>query len=237
MTGLRLALIPARAGSRRLPGKNMLPLGGKPLTAWTIEAVLASGAFDTVVVSSDDPAVLELARGYAGVRAMERPAELASDQATTSQVLTQVLDALGARAGLCGLFLPTAPLRGAGHIREAVALLAPGVDAVVAVTAFPAPVAFGVELRGGLLDIPEGSPLRQGRTRSQQHPTLYRPNGALYLSRIEAWRRWGGFYGGAVAGYVMDKCASVDVDEEDDYLMARALFALGAAGAPGRAGG
>jgi len=81
-----ICIIPARAGSKRVPGKNMRPLGGKPLVQWIIEAALRSNIFEYVVVSSDDKNVLRLAEGYAGVRAAQRPSELSGDNIRAEEV-------------------------------------------------------------------------------------------------------------------------------------------------------
>ena len=117
-----IAIVPARGGSKRLPRKNVLPLGGKPLIQWTLDAAKASKVIDRIVVTTDDDAVLEIA-DQSQVEAIRRPDELASDTATTVDTVLHALDSLAERgitARRMLLLQPTSPLRGAGDIRAAV---------------------------------------------------------------------------------------------------------------------
>src|SRR5690349_5952460 len=119
-----LGLIPARAGSKRLPGKNYRDLHGKPLIAWTLDAAIASTELSDVVVSTDDPQVARIADGMA-VECIARPPELATDSTSSIDVMLHALDHLrseGRAYDAIMLLQPTSPLRGASDIQAAAAL-------------------------------------------------------------------------------------------------------------------
>ena len=113
-----LAIVPARGGSKGVPFKNVRRLASRPLVAYTVEAVAASGAADRLAISSDDDQVLRWAELH-GYETLERPAELAGDEATISEVAAHVAAELG-WAGDVGVFQPTSPLRSPGSIERAV---------------------------------------------------------------------------------------------------------------------
>src|ERR671933_1940916 len=116
-----LGLIPARGGSKGIPGKNLAPLCGRPLLAWTVGAACAAGSLDRVVVSTDSDEIAAAAREL-GADVLERPAELARDDTPMRDVVLHALEELG-RPEVLALLQPTSPLRRAAHVDEAVALL------------------------------------------------------------------------------------------------------------------
>ncbi|HGF7228112.1 TPA: acylneuraminate cytidylyltransferase family protein, partial [Vibrio cholerae] len=117
-----LALIPARGGSKRLPRKNILPLAGKPLIAWSIEAAQNSQYIDEIFVSTDNEEIAKIASQF-GVNIPElRPESLASDTAKTESVLFYTLDNFAKDTDIVVLLQPTSPLRTAEHIDEALRL-------------------------------------------------------------------------------------------------------------------
>lgn len=223
-SGPRVAVVPARGGSKRVPGKNLRPLGGVPLVVRALRAAVESGAFDHVLLSSDDPAILALAAELPGVTAHHRDPEHATDSATVFGFLRELTlsDPLVSIASVLGLVLPPVPFRTAAHIREAAALLDTTIDAVVSFTAFEFPPQFAVTLDvAGLIRplLPE-SPLLSGKTRSQDQAATFRPNGAVYLGWREAFLANRGFYAGRTRAYVMDRDSSIDIDTEDDWAYA-----------------
>src|SRR5918911_4592310 len=131
-----LGLIPARGGSKGIPGKNLAPLCGRPLVAWTIGAACAARSLDRVVVSTDSEEIAATAREL-GADVLERPAELARDGTPMRDVLLHALEELG-RPEVLVLLQPTSPLRRAEHVDGAVALLREtGADSVVSVAEVP----------------------------------------------------------------------------------------------------
>src|SRR5919206_1460637 len=127
-----LGLIPARGGSKGIPGKNLAPVCERPLIAWTIGAACSASRLDRVVVSTDSDEIAAIAREL-GADVLARPAELARDETPMRDVLLHALDELG-RPEILVLLQPTSPLRRAEHVDAAVALLrATGADCVVSV--------------------------------------------------------------------------------------------------------
>ena len=220
-----LAIVPARGGSKRLPRKNLLELGGKPLVAHTLDAAVASGCFSEVRLSSDDEEILEVG-ARPGVTPMLREAKWASDTATIFDFLKTVA-AESTDFDIISLLLPTAPFRGENIIREAFKLLTDDVDAVVSFRRFDTPPQFAVTLGeedGIMRPVFDSSPLITGKTRSQDQAPMLHPNGAIYLSWWRSYQRFGSFYAGRTRGYEMSAEESVDIDRMDDLLYARMLF-------------
>lgn len=236
-----LVLIPARAGSKRLRDKMLRKLGAKTLVQWAVESVLASGCFERIVVSSDSEAILECVVAVRGVEARLRPAELATDTATNMAVLTDLLEtperhplhdrstavaaAAPTPASIVALCQPTTPFRTAEDIRQTVALLRPGYDSAIAVMAAPIPPqrSFPMSDAAECL-IAADSPLVLGRTRHQAYPDTYTPNGAVYVSSRAHVLEHRSFFVGRVAGNVMPRERSLDIDDEFDWQLAEFLL-------------
>ncbi len=223
MTGGRaevLGIIPARGGSKGVPRKNVLPLGGRPLIAWTIEAGLAAETVTRVVVSTDDDEIAAEAEA-AGAEVIIRPADLAGDTAPTEPAMLHVLDTLRDTEGYApdavALLQCTSPLRGADIIDSGVRLLLDsGCDAVMTVTPIQHWYLAG---QTGEDDVFAAEYEYAGRPRSQDMPHKYRENGALYVTRTEAFRRFGNRLGGEVRVLVMDPVRSLDIDTWDDFRL------------------
>jgi CMP-N,N'-diacetyllegionaminic acid synthase len=225
---MNLALIPARAGSKRLPGKNMRLIEGRPLFQYTLEAVIRSELFDEIIVSSDDQAVLDFANGYDKVKLHQRPYELATDSATTVDVLLCILNKYGYQKGSCGVFLPTSPFRQAKHIQGAIKLLTATADSIISVCEFEYPPQMAIDAHMEedhlVLDIPQHSPLANGITQTSSQTKMYRPNGAIYFSRIENFLKRKSFFRGRVIGYKMDAISSLDIDFIYDLEFAQCIL-------------
>ena len=224
-----LGVIAARGGSKGLPRKNLLPLGGKPLIAHTIEAALGCPGLTRTVVSSEDAEILEAARAAGCPAPFVRPVELAGDRSSTVDVVLHALDWLAAHEritpGIAVLLPVTAPLRRAEHIAGAIeALLGdPGAEAVVAVTEPDYPPYWMLAAEAGRLRwlFPEGAAVDH----RQDLPRAYRPNGSIYAVRTEVLRAQRTFYPRATAPYAMPREASVNIDTEMDFRMAELLLA------------
>lgn len=136
-----LGLIPARGGSRGIPNKNLRPLAGKPLIQYTIDAAMASGVIDRLVLSTDSDEIASLGRGLGAEVPFMRPAPLAADAAPMAPVIAHAIDQLAASgwtAELVILLQPTSPLRRPAHIRAALDLMrATGSDSVASVVELP----------------------------------------------------------------------------------------------------
>jgi CMP-N,N'-diacetyllegionaminic acid synthase len=199
-----LALIPARGGSKGVPGKNLAPVAGKPLVAWTLEAALASRSIAETVVSTDSDEIAAVARSL-GAAVLERPAELARDDTPMQAVIDHARTRLP--HDLFVLLQPTSPLRRPEHVDGAVDLLVEtGADIVVSVVELPHAFLPSSLMRleeGRLVPLDPGAPLLR-----QQKAALYARNGPAVL----AFRRDAALYEGDVRAYVMDARDSLDVD-------------------------
>jgi CMP-N,N'-diacetyllegionaminic acid synthase len=213
-----LGLIPARGGSKGFPGKNLAPLGGRPLVAWTLEAASGSDRLTSVVVSTDSD---EIAESVDGSPILARPPELARDDTPMRAVVDHALAELGAPDVLV-LLQPTSPLRRSEHIDEAVRLLLESdADSVVSVVEIPH--RFGPE---SLMALENGRlvPLGGSAARRQDKPRLYARNGPAVLA-FRPDRLGDDLYAGDCRAYVMRPEDSVDVDEPFDLELAEFLLA------------
>ncbi|MBD5361310.1 MAG: acylneuraminate cytidylyltransferase family protein [Bacteroides sp.] len=178
-----LFIIPARGGSKSIPKKNIKPFRGKPLIAWSILTALELTDADRIIVTTDSDEIAQVAREYGITNPHMRPAELATDTASTRDVLLDAM-AQAERRGVdydCVILLqPTSPLRTASDVRNAIAAWSPEVD--MAVTVRPAPCnpyydCFETS-PDGFLRVSKGDGLL---TRRQDAPPAWQLNGAVYV--------------------------------------------------------
>lgn len=216
-----LAIIAARAGSKGLPGKNIIECAGKPLIAWTIEAALASSNIDRVLVSTDSKQIAAVAERYGAWVPFLRPAQLADDESSVVDVIKDVLARLSADAyefDYVLLLQPTSPLRTTTHIDEAIskyfATKTTDADALVSVKPMDSKVLWvlGEDEQSGYIFNHYGMDLSDN-ARRQALPKCYAPNGAIYLAKVDGFN---GFYGKHARAYVMDEVSSIDVDYQED---------------------
>lgn len=225
-----LAVIPARGGSKRLPGKNIRSLGGRPLIAWSIAAARDVPEIVDVLVTTDDPEIAAIAREYGALAPWLRPAELASDTATSADACVHALDWYEAEFGAVdGLLLlqPTSPFRGRETVLRGLELYkSVGKRHVVSFSSATSHPMWCVRIEGDRV-----RPFVEGEgfnLRSQDLPPAYVVNGALYLISPEALRRTRNFSGDDVAPLLMDSpAASIDIDTELDWRYAEAVLGAG----------
>jgi CMP-N-acetylneuraminic acid synthetase/RimJ/RimL family protein N-acetyltransferase len=219
----RLALIPARGGSKRFPRKNLAVFDGMPLLERVIETARAAGVFDRTVVSTEDPEIALLAK-RAGAEVHERPPALASDTARLVDVSLALLDELeahGERYGALCLLLPTSPFREPRHIRESLEILETRrANAVMSVSDFPHVPFWAVREVRGSLQLFWGRRWLKSRTAL---PRLLRHNGVVLWTRVDAFRKYRDFYCPRLAPYHMGLQESVDIDEPLDLEFAEFL--------------
>ncbi|MDU9020994.1 acylneuraminate cytidylyltransferase family protein [Pseudomonas corrugata] len=220
-----LAIVPARAGSKRLPGKNLLGLHGKPLIRWTLEAALESKVIDQVVVSSDDNAILAEGKRL-GLHTIRRPVYLASDTATTVDVLIHALESLAKeeiRPARLMLLQPTSPLRKAEDICQSVQRMDDTkAESIISVCRCEHSPLWSNTLGadGFMGDFLRPEILNQ---RSQDLPVYYRLNGAIYLAKTESFLREGGFFMSDSQAFIMPTERSIDIDTHLDFKMCEYL--------------
>ena len=223
-----LGVIPARGGSKGVPGKNLRTLGGRPLLAYSVDAAQGSCRLGRVVLSTDDPAVADTGRRLGVDVPFMRPAHLAIDEAPMLPVLMHAVDEMRAQgfdADAVAVLQPTSPLRRAEHIDAAVDLLvATAADAVVTVVEVPhqfAPASL-LQLEGNRLTPVAETPMVLQR---QRKPRVYARNGPAVLVVRAAQLRAGSLYGGDTRGLVMTPEDSVDVDTPWDFDLLEFLLA------------
>ena len=223
-----LGVVTARGGSKGIPGKNLRPLGGRPLLAWTAEAALAARRLSRVVLTTDDERIAEAGRACGLEVPFLRPAELARDETPTLPVLRHAvaeLERAGDRFGAVCLLQPTSPFRRAGDIDGCIELLeAAGLDAVVSV--LPVPPEHNphwVYLRDGegLLRLATGE--AEPIPRRQELPPAFHRDGAVYVTRRDVLMEGNSLYGKRLGGYLMDP-RGVNLDTMDDWERAEGLL-------------
>ena len=221
-----LAVIPVRAGSKRLPGKNTLDFFGKPMFMHSVDAAVESGLFAEVHVSTESPEIADICRDHGVEVAFLRAARLASDEAGLDEVCRFVLDTYRDRQKLefeffC-LLWATAPLRSHTDIVRAYGLLNDDTDAVVSVTSYDLPVfcAQRVDDEGWLSPcFPDMLWLS-----SQEMPKVFCDNGSHAWVRVSAFRQEGVWMPRRSRPYLMDKIRSVDIDTYEDLMLARYYY-------------
>jgi CMP-N-acetylneuraminic acid synthetase len=227
-----LGVIPVRSGSKRVPDKNIRELGGKPLLAHTIEQAASSSVLDRCLVSTDNEEIAAVAREHGGDVPFLRPDHLATDTASSADVLTHALEWVneqGHEPTFVALLQVTTPFRTSTDIDEAIEKLqqSPEAKSVVAVTEYRAPPewAFETDDSGYLQSrFPEFDMWDDGPSRSQETATLYHPNGAVFAARVEPFLENAEFYKHPTVPYDMPVERSLDIDEPYDLELARALY-------------
>jgi CMP-N-acetylneuraminic acid synthetase len=217
----RLAIIPARGGSKRLPRKNILPFRGRPIIAHTIDAAIASGCFTRILVSTEDAEIADVARA-AGAEIHQRDPSLATDAATLTEVCLDILasdESAGRSYDTFACLYATAPLRSAADIAAVLALVErPGTDFSLAVTTYPLPPHQALRIAEDSALAPMWPDLVD--LRADKIGRLVVDNGSTNAAKVTAFRRHRTFYGPHLAGHVMPRERSVDIDEQSDYDLA-----------------
>jgi pseudaminic acid cytidylyltransferase len=219
-----LGFVPARGGSKRIPGKNTKLFAGRPLIEWTLGAARESGVFAAVVVSTDDGAVREVSQGM-GVEVDERPEDLAGDGVRFVEVLLEFLGRRGAEFDAVAVLLPTCPLRTAEDLWQARREFERDEGAsVIAVSRYEFPPEFACDLAGVSGELTVRHPEVYARsTQSQSVRVSYHPNGFYYWSAVEAFRRSGSFFTGRLRGVEIPGERAVDLDYPHQWVVGEAL--------------
>lgn len=213
-----------------MPRKNIRPLRGQPMIAWTISAALAAKSLDRVVVSTEDEEIAQIARNLGADVPFLRPGELADDETTTLAVLRNVVHELEVREGyFCDAVMtlqPTSPMRKTAHIDEAVALFSadPQADSLVSCIAVPhiyhPRSVMKRDDQGYLVPYLNDS---QPTRRQDKEPVFARNGAAIYITRRICLDNF--VFGGRLLAYMMDERCSIDIDTEIDFERAEALMA------------
>lgn len=223
---MKLAVIPARGGSKRIPRKNILPFCGKPIIAWSIAAARESGCFDRVIVSTDDAEIAQVARDAGAEVPFVRPAELSDDHTGTIAVVRHAIEwqaAHGETPGLVCCIYATAPFLVGDDLRRGLDVLErSGSDFAFSVTEYPFPIQRAIRIdaagRVAMFD-PE-----HFKTRSQDLEEAYHDAGQFYWGRATAWLEAETLFGPASAPVVLAPHRVQDIDTPDDWVRAEWMF-------------
>lgn len=223
----RIAIITARGGSKRIPGKNIKGFCGRPILAYSIEAALSAGIFDTVMVSTDDEKIAEIAKEYGAKVPFFRSAETANDFATTNDVLLEVLAEYEKRGeyfetGCC--IYPTAPFVTAEKIQNAVEMLEESdADTVIPVVSFSYPPQRAMILKEGRLvfEYPEYLD-----SRSQDLEPHYHDVGQFYVFRTKRFQSNRKLMVGDILPMVISELEVQDIDNQTDWEIAEMKYRL-----------
>lgn len=222
----RYAVIPARGGSKRLPRKNLIRFHGQPIITYPIRTALACGdLFQRVLVSTEDAEIARVA-GSAGAEVFDRPAELATDDASELDACLDLLDRLAAQGepdpdAFCVIY-PTAALITPEDLRRSAERLGPGIDVVMGVSGYPIhPYKAMTPDESGYLRplFPE-----EAQWRTQHYPRTWASNGTLYWLDTAAFRRQRTYYASHLIGYEVPPERAVDIDTQEDLQRAERLY-------------
>jgi N-acylneuraminate cytidylyltransferase/CMP-N,N'-diacetyllegionaminic acid synthase len=228
-----LAIIPARGGSKRLPGKNIRPLSGKPLIHHTLEAALAAKKISRVIFNTDSEEIRDIALQVPGVEApFLRPPELATDTANASDLHLHTIDWLKENEGMdvesfCVL-LPTNPLRLATDIDNAISLFEQRQADIVTSVTRSKPLAWYLNIDSQTKKM---KPLIEAGTSAMNNyqelpdPPVFL-NGSIYVIRSEPYRKTRSYFGPNTYGYEMPVSRTADIDELADFEVAEALMTV-----------
>lgn len=220
------AIIPARKGSKRLPNKNQLALSGKPLIAWTIEAAKESKFIDEIIISTDDEHIMKIAEQYGIPTPFKRPKTLSEDGSKTIDVLLHAINYFNIKETnktVTLLLQPTSPLRNHSDIDNSIEMLDKKTKAIVSVCETEHPPLWSNTL-------PTNLSMRSFLSkeilnkRSQDLPTYYRLNGAVYVAETDYLVKNYGFFGPQTKAYIMPIKRSVDIDTELDFLFTEVIL-------------
>lgn len=222
-----VAIITARGGSKRIPRKNIKEFCGKPILAYSIEAAIHSGVFDTVMVSTDDEEIAGIARQYGAEVPFFRSEKTANDYASTAQVLAEVLEEYESRGEhfdmVCCIY-PTAPFITPERLKSALDLLAETqADSVLPVVRFSFPPQRGVILEDGCLQFkwPE-----YRNARSQDLEPFYHDVGQFYCINTSSFMKQMALVMEKTVPLILSEMEIQDIDTEEDWMLAELKYRL-----------
>lgn len=224
-----IALIPARGGSKGLPGKNIKNLCGKPLIAHTIGAALNASGIDRVVVTTDSEEIAEIAKQYGAEVPFLRPEELAGDTSSAVDVYLHAVDFLQKESGQeiqkFMVLLPTAPLRGSENIEQALKeFYEKKAETLISMKEAETPISwyYGMNEEGRVKNL--GFDGQNAVKNRQVNNVYYIPNGAIYILDTRLLREKRTYYSDNTVAYLMSQEESVDIDCALDFKIAELLL-------------
>lgn len=225
---MKIAIIPARGGSKRIPRKNIKAFHGKPMIAYSIEAAQKSGCFDRIIVSTDDQEIADAALKYGAEVPFLRPADIADDYATTMDVMVHAIQYL-AKENISPEFVcciyATAPFILADDLRKGLGILnEPNVEYAFSATSFPFPIQRAIKLteQGDVEMFSE----QYADTRSQDLVEAYHDAGQFYWGKTSAFLARKAIFAEHSKVVLLPRKRVQDIDTVEDWELAEALFAV-----------
>lgn len=223
---MKLAIIPARGGSKRIPRKNIKPFCGKPMIAWSIEAALASGSFDRIIVSTDDAEIAAVARTHGAEVPFTRPSELSDDHTGTIPVIAHAIDWMNQHHGpidLACCIYATAPFVTAADIQRGLhTLLEADSDYAFSVTSYAFPIQRAIRITAD--HRVEMFNAEHFNTRSQDLEEAWHDAGQFYWGRSAAWLVGTALFSRAAVPVPLPRYRVQDIDSPEDWIRAEYMF-------------
>lgn len=216
-----LGIIPARSGSKGIKDKNIKPLLGEPLIKYTIDAALNSNMIDDLIVSTDSKTYANISKELGAKVPFLREDYLASDEAKTSDVIIDILEKINEDYDYFILLQPTSPLRNENHIKEAIKL---GVDSECDSVVSVCEVDHSPMIMNTLDEDLSLFNFIKSSNRRQDNEKFYRINGAIYISKVNHYKKTKDFYLENSKAYIMDRRDSIDIDDILDFQIAEAIM-------------
>jgi len=225
---LKLAIITARGGSKRIPRKNIREFCGKPIIAYSIEAALEANCFDEVMVSTDDAEIAEVSKHWGAQVPFMRSAQTSTDYATTADVLLEVLQEYKKRSinpELACCIYPTAPFITPDCLRTSFEMLQQNdkIDTLIPITCFSYPIQRALRLQNGEISLFQPEHLL---TRSQDLEPAYHDAGQFYWFRVEKFLKTQTLLSAHTSGIVLPEWQVQDIDNENDWILAELKYQL-----------
>ena len=225
---MKLAVIPARGGSKRIPRKNVMPFCGKPMIAWSIEAALASACFDRIIVSTDDAEIAEVAKACGAEVPFMRPEALSDDHTGTIPVIAHVVEwmrAQGQKPELVCTLYATAPFVCGQDLQRGMhALKENDAEYAFSVTSYAFPIQRAVRItQEGRIQMLDP---QQFATRSQDLEEAYHDAGQFYWGKAQAWVDGTPIFSERAVPVVLPRHRVQDIDTPEDWLRAELMFRM-----------
>jgi N-acylneuraminate cytidylyltransferase len=226
---MKLAIIPARGGSKRIPRKNIKSFVGQPIIAWPIRAALKSECFDKVIVSTEDDEIAEIARAFGAETPFRRPINLADDSTGTAAVIAHGIEWLEKHEGVhlqevCCIYA-TAPFLSPKTLKESqTAFQCASSKVLFSATKYPFPIQRAFRLRAD--DSIELAEPRYATTRSQDLSEMFHDAAQFYWAMSETWLEKGALLSEGARAFLLPRHLAQDIDWFDDWEMAEHLFEI-----------
>lgn len=225
---MKLAIIPARGGSKRIPRKNIKPFAGKPMISWSIEAALTSGCFDRVIISTDDAEIADVARAHGAEVPFMRPTELSDDHTGTIPVVAHAVEWMGQHVGhvdfACCLYA-TAPFVQTQDLRQGLDMLQrSGAQYAFSVTSYAFPIQRAIRIRAD--ERVEMLNPEHFNTRSQDLEEVFHDAGQFYWGLSNAWLNHVPIFSHDSVPVRLPRERVQDIDNPEDWVVAELKFKL-----------